>query len=384
MMYLSIKEKTRRHEALRKIMEKDGIDVLLVVGNTQATGNPFFSTGNFRYLTDFFIFSLYGLLLFFRKSDPVMLVPMELQETFARKYSWIDDIRMGLNYSETATRIIEERKLSRGKIGIVSMESIPARLYLSLRENLPNADFFDAASILLPMRFIKGEEEQQMLKRAAEMNDGSYREVLKHLRPGMKEYEVAGIVEGYHRGKGADKTFNLVFSGAFPVTQEGIPYQGLPWCPGQRAIEKGDCVHLEMTTNYGGYWNQLVRIIAVGAENAELARFHEAAVATNLAGVEAMKPGTLTSEAVRAMAREAEARHFKLTAPLGHFCGLDLIEARVAADSQVVLDSGVTMILHPRIDDARGRNMLLWGETYLMTGQGPLRLNQADDTLHTV
>jgi hypothetical protein len=84
------------------------------------------------------------------------------------------------------------------------------------------------------------------------------------------------------------------------------------------------------------------------------------------------------------MAREAEARQFKLTAPLGHFCGLDLIEARVAADSQVVLDPGVTMILHPRIDDERGRNMLLWGETYMMTDQGPLRLNQTDDTLHTV
>ena len=27
--------------------------------------------------------------------------------------------------------------------------------------------------------------------------------------------EVAGIIEGYHRGKGSDKTFNLVFSGVF-------------------------------------------------------------------------------------------------------------------------------------------------------------------------
>jgi Xaa-Pro aminopeptidase len=383
-MYLSMQEKNRRYEALRKIMEKDGIDALVVVGNTQTTGNPSYSTGNFRYLTDFFIFSLYGLLLFLRESDPVMLVPMELQDTFARKYSWISDIRMGLNYAETITRILAERKLTGGKIGIVSMESLPASTYLSLRENLPAADFVDAAAILLPIRFIKGDEERSLLKRAAEMNDGAYLEVLKQLRPGMKEYEVAGIIEGVHRGNGADKTFNLVFSGTFPVTQEGIPYQGLPWCPGQRAIEKGDCVHLELTTDYGGYWNQLVRIIAVGSENAELARFHEAAVATNRAGLEAMRPGTLTSAAVSAMAREAVARHFQLTAPLGHFCGLDLIEARVAADSQVVLDPGVTMILHPRIDDAKGRNMLLWGETYIMTGQGPLRLNQTDDTLHTV
>ena len=369
-MYLSTQEKDRRYEELRTIMEKEEIDALIVVGNTQATGNPYYSTGNFRYLTDFFIFSLYGLLLFFRESDPIMLVPMELQDTFARKYSWISDVRMGLNYPETITRILAERKLAGGKIGIVSMESLPASLYLSLREKLPDANFVDAATILLPIRFIKGEEERQLLRRAAEMNDAAYREVLKQLRPGMREYEVAGIVEGYHRGNGADKTFNLVFSGAFPVTKEGAPYQGLPWCPGQRAIEKGDCVHLEMTTVYGGYWNQLVRIITVGSKNAELTRFHEAAVATTQAGVQAMKVGTLMSEAVRTMACEAEARQFKLTEPLGHFCGLDLIEARVAADSQVVLDPGVTMILHPRIDDGKGKEHAALGGNLSDDGPG--------------
>ncbi|MEI9475496.1 MAG: M24 family metallopeptidase [Deltaproteobacteria bacterium] len=383
-MYLSKQERNRRYEQLRKIMGKDGIDALVVVGNNHATGNPFFATGNFRYLTDFFIFSLYGLLLFFRESDPVMLVPMELQETFGKKYSWINDVRISLNYAETVTHILEEKKLSKGKIGIVSMESIPASAYLSFRENLPKANFFDAASILLPMRFIKGEEERRLLKKAAELNDGAYKEVLKRLQPGMKEYEVAGILEGYHRGNGADKTFNLVFSGSFPVTKEGFPFQGLPWCPGRREIEKGDCVHLEMTTVYGGYWNQLVRIISVGSQNAELTRFHEATVATMQAGVEAMKVGTKMPEAVHTMAGAAEEKNFKLTAPLGHFCGLDLIEARVDGESQVALDPGVTVILHPRLDDSKGRNMILWGETYLMTDQGPLRLNQTDDTLHTV
>jgi Xaa-Pro aminopeptidase len=383
-MYLSKQERNRRYEQLRKIMGKDGIDALVVVGNNHATGNPFFSTGNFRYLTDFFIFSLYGLLLFFRESDPIMLVPMELQETFGKKYSWINDVRISPNYAETVTHILDEKKLSKGKIGIVSMESLPASTYLSFKETLPKANFFDAASILLPLRFIKGEEERQLLKKAAELNDGAYKEVLKRLQPGMKEYEVAGILEGYHRGNGADKTFNLVFSGSFPVTKEGFPFQGLPWCPGRREIEKGDCVHLEMTTVYGGYWNQLVRIISVGSQNTEVTRFHEATVATIQAGVAAMNVGTKMSEAVQTMARVAEENNFKLTTPMGHFCGLDLVEGRFDGESQVVLNPGVTAILHPRLDDSKGRNMILWGETYLMTDQGPLRLNQTDDTLHTV
>ena len=61
-----------------------------------------------------------------------------------------------------------------------------------------------------------------------------------------------------------------------------------------------------------------------------------------------------------------------------------MIEARVDADSRVILEPGVTMILHPRLDDFNGRRIILWEETYFMTEKGPIRLTQTDDTLHTV
>ncbi|HVP76857.1 MAG TPA: Xaa-Pro peptidase family protein [Thermodesulfobacteriota bacterium] len=383
-MYLSERERDRRYELVRKAMNREGVDVLLVVGNNHASGSPLFSTGSFRYLTDFFIFSLYGLLLFFREDEPIMLVPMELQEAMAKKYSWIRDIRISFNYAETIARVLEEKRLHDRKIGVISMESLPASTYLSLQKKLPTAIFSEATSLTLSFRFIKGKEERCLMQKAGELNDGAYREVLKQLKPGMREYEVAGIVEGYHRGKGSDKTFNLVFSGPFPATKDGVPFQGLPWCPGQRAIEKGDCVHLEMTTVYGGYWNQLVRIIAVGLRNAELEKFHQAAVATTQSGLKTMKAGMKMSEVIPSMAKTANEQGFGLTTPMGHFVGLDLIEARVDADSPVILEPGVAMILHPRLDDFRGRRIILWGETYLMTEKGPIRLTQTDDTLHTV
>lgn len=383
-MYLSKQERDRRYETLRGSMAKEDMPVLLVVGNGHATGSPVFATGAFRYLTDFFIFSQYGLLLFFLKDDPIMLVPMELQETVAKKYSWVDDIRLSLDYTETATRVLKEKKLEKGNVGIISMESIPASMYLALREKLPEAKFADAGSMLLRQRFTKSDDERKLLEKAAELNDGAYEEVLKKLKPGMKEYEVAGIIEGFHRGHGADKTFNLVFSGPFPVSLESIPFQGLPWCPGQRAIEKGDCVHMEMTNAYGGYWNQLVRIIAVGAENPALIRFHQAAVKVTQSALKSIRVGTRTADVVSTMAETSKQCGFTLTAPLGHFVGLDLIEGRVAAESEVVFNPGVAAIIHPRIDDSKGANMLLWGQTYFMTEHGPACLNQTDDVLHTV
>lgn len=95
-----------------------------------------------------------------------------------------------------------------------------------------------------------------------------------------------------------------------------------------------------MTTVYGGYWNQLVRIVSVGKENAELARFHKAALTTIRTGVEAMKVGTKTPFFVEAMGRASEGLGFKLSTPMGHFVGLDLIEGRVEPQSPVVLEPG--------------------------------------------
>ena len=383
-MYLSEQERDRRYGLVRRAMNKEGIDVLLVVGNSHATGGALFSTGSFRYLTDFFIFSSYGLLLFFQEDKPIMLVPMELQEVMAKKYSWIKDIRLSFDYAETVAGMLQGKGLHDRKIGIISMDSLPASTYLSLKERLPKAIFTEATAVVLPFRFVKGEEERLLMRKAAELNDAAYIEVLERLKPGMREYEVAGIIEGYHRGRGADKTFNLVFSGPFPATQDGIPFQDLPWCPGQRAVEKGDCVHLEMTTVYGGYWNQLVRIIAIGRENADLEKFHHAAVATTQAGLKKMKTGMKMCEVIPSMAETAKEHGFGLTTPMGHFAGLDLVEARVDANSRVILEPGIAMILHPRLDDFKGRKILLWGETYMMTDRGPARLNQTDDALHTV
>jgi hypothetical protein len=136
-MYLSEQERDRRYGLVRSAMNDAGVDTLLVVGNNHASGSPLFSTGSFRYLADFFIFSLYGLLLFFREDEPVMLVPMELQEMMARKYSWVKDIRISFNYAETVAHVLKEKGLDDRRIGIISMESFPASAYLSLQERLP-------------------------------------------------------------------------------------------------------------------------------------------------------------------------------------------------------------------------------------------------------
>jgi len=67
-MYLSEQERDRRYGS-EEDHEEAGVDVLCGGENHHASGSPLLH-GSFRYLTDFFIFSLYGLCFSFEKTNP--------------------------------------------------------------------------------------------------------------------------------------------------------------------------------------------------------------------------------------------------------------------------------------------------------------------------
>jgi Xaa-Pro aminopeptidase len=383
-MYLSERERDRRFEKLRASLTREKMDALLVVGNQNMGGST--ETGSFRYLTDYFMWARYGMFLFFREGAPILLVGMDSQNLWARRYSWIEDVRTSFNYSETIISLLEEKKLSKGKVGIVGMDSFPASLYLALIERFPKAEFLDATPILINLRLEKGEEERQLMERAAQIDDQAYVELLKYLRPGMKEYEVTGILEGYQRQNGADKTFNLISTSPFPKGPDGTRFQYLPGFPGDRQIQKGDGVVLEITAAYGGYWNQLIRVVSVGGKSPRLVQLQEAVVKVMQAGLAAMQAGKKTEDFLHPMRAAARKEGFEFTPPSGHYVGLSLMDAGAGFDEvqgQVVLAPGTALILHPAVRDPEGIQ-IFWGQTYFMTERGPVPLNRTDDILVSI
>lgn len=374
-MYLSPNEKERRYQLLRERMKREGLNAILLVGNS-GIGGPS-GPGGFRYLTDFYMIFDYGLLLFFVESDPVMWVGSDLTRYHAGKYSWIKDVRASSRYAQEVVNVVKEREKAKGRLGIVSMQSLPASIYQRLRDEFPSLELIDASSILLDLRFSKSPEEQTLLRKAAEIADGSFQEVLKMIRPGVKGREIIGCLEGFHRSHGSDRTFNIIGSGPFPRTDKSDSPINL-WSYAEREVQKGDVVVFEITTVYGGYWNQLNRTVSVGKENPELSLSRDACLKTLQAGVKAMRPGVRTSEFVATMDQCAKDVGYKLKTPVGHYVGLDLVEARVNPDIDLILQPGTSAIVHPILTKTQGDN-LFWGQTYLVTEEGTISLNATGD-----
>jgi Xaa-Pro aminopeptidase len=373
-MDISAEEMNRRYARLRQIMADEGLAALIVIGNTSVNGSASFSTGSFRYLSNFYIMSLCGVLVFLQNEAPIMLVPSELSREKATRVSCVSDVRHSLDYSDVA-RILEERGMTHGKVGIISLDNIPVPLYLSLKERLPDVTFVDGLFTVLPSRFIKSAEEMKLIAQSAKINDQAFQEVLNGMRPGMKEYEVANIVESCQKRHGADRTFDLISSGPFANVKERAQL----FYPGSREIQTGDWVTLEITCSYAGYWSQLVRVVSVGEASPEAVQLQTATMRTLETGLEKLRIGMRVPEYFHIMAEAAAGYGFKLITPMGHFAGLDLVEGRIDNKTEVVFAPGMTFIVHPHLVDSQGR-WLLWGQTYFMTADGAVSFNRKEES----
>jgi Xaa-Pro aminopeptidase len=262
------------------------------------------------------------------------------------------------------------------------MEMLPTAWYLYFRKELPGVEWVETHPQIMKIRNHHSQEEKEIYRKGAAQGDGGYKAALKRIRPGVTEYEIAAEIEYHARARGVEDHFTLIGSGRFSFgVDHTLP---LPYSPSPRKVEMGDSIVMEITPRYEGYWTQLVRTATVGRPNQDLAKIHQICIRAIEKGLLFLKPGKRVKEVVLAMESFVKDSGFLLRPPLGHICGIDLIEARVSIQNEMVLDPGTSVILHPTIFTPDGKRSFFWGETYLITEVGFERLNHSGDELLTI
>ena len=220
-----------------------------------------------------------------------------------------------------------------------------------------------------------------VFRQGAKLGDGGFDSAIKIIRPGITEYEVVAAIEHYARANGAESHFTLIGSGRFSLKDNRLP---LPYAPSFRRIEKGDSIVMEITPRFEGYWTQLVRTVNVGEPNGEIEQLKRVCEGAIKEGLKFLKPKNTVKDVVLAMDSYVSKCGFVLKPPIGHLCGIDLVEARISRQNEMVLEPGIAMIIHPTVFTPDGEISFFWGETYLVTQEGYERLNQSTDELLTI
>ena len=156
-MRLSETEKARRLELVKEWMRRDKIDALLVVGDAPCVTSK--EGGNFRYLTDFFVYASYSVFLCFAEKESVLFVGSINPGYWAPRRSSVKDVRVSTDYVSDIAKVLNERtQVAHGRLGLASIASLPPKSFISLREKLSNWEFIDADPIFFDLRFAKSKK----------------------------------------------------------------------------------------------------------------------------------------------------------------------------------------------------------------------------------
>jgi Xaa-Pro aminopeptidase len=371
-------EREARHKAILEIIKKDHLMALLLIGDTNV-GNGFL--GDLRYYTDNFIIFGRQVVVVFPQSEPVLFAGSEIQRQAAVKRSSVKDCRLSEDLIADVAKLLKERGISAGRIGI-NFEMLPLAWYHFLRQELPQISWVETHDRMMQIRFKRSQEEVDRFRKGAVLADGGLQAALRMIRPGVSEYEIVAEIERFARAGGAEAHFTLIGSGKFAFGEDNrLP---LPYSPSPRRVEDGDSIVMEITPRYEGYWTQLVRTVNVGTPNNDLKKVHQVCRDSIQKGLERFKPGNSVKDVVLAMEAYVMGCGYLFKPPTGHLCGIDGIEARVSRQNEMVLEPGMAVIIHPTVYTPDGKNSFFWGETYLVSHDGYERLQGSTDELLTI
>ena len=148
----------RRHQVMRSMMARDGLDALLVYGLMAGLND------NLEYLAG--RCHTNGLLLYPAVGDAVLFVQPPALVQFIARTAVVEVRSGGFDYSAEITAAIAERHLGTGTIGIVEVDTlrtrgIPHELFLALQARFPQARFRTVTETYELIRSVRDADELQ-------------------------------------------------------------------------------------------------------------------------------------------------------------------------------------------------------------------------------
>lgn len=196
------------------------------------------------------------------------------------------------------------------------------------------------------LRWIKEPEEIRLLDRAQALTDEAYDRAVAKLAEGVTEREVALELEWAMRQSGAEGvSFDSIV--AFGENSAEPHHR-----PTGRTLSRGDVVKLDFGARFEGYHADMTRTLAFGDPPAELREVYELVLATQLAGVEAVRAGVSGADADRVSRRIIEEAGYgdRFGHSLGHGVGLEVHEGpTLRSTSEDVLPAGAVVTVEPGI-----------------------------------
>lgn len=351
---VSTDELERRWAAVRGAMQAEGIDVLVLQNNSDACG------GYVRWFTDMPA-SYYPTTVLFPRESLMSVVahgPLgevrDLENGTDGVWRGVERVYSTASFpsapymreydAELALHGLES--FGRATIGLVGTAQMSFAFGERLRRGLPNADWVEASELVDRIKAIKSDEEQELIRATARLQDDVMAAALSAVEPGKKESDIAAVARRRAQELGSEA--GIYMAGSAPV---GTPAPTRPRHYQNRKLQPGDVFTLLVEIDGpGGMYTELGRMCTLGPVPQRLQEELEFALEAQRFTLERMRPGASAAEIfaeynefLRANGRPPERRVHC------HGQGYDLVERPfVRFDETMTIEAGINMACHPK------------------------------------
>lgn len=226
---------------------------------------------------------------------------------------------------------------------------------------------FDPRDIIHKMRLIKDENEIAIMQKAAKISMDAHKLAIESVKPGMFEYEIEALVDGYFRERGG------VGPAYSSIVGSGENATVLHYIKNDRKIKKNDLVLLDTGCEYGYYASDITRTFPVSKSfTLPQGVIYELVLEAQEKAIKKVKPGTryievydeaasviaqglkdlgLLKESLKEIIEEKLYKKFFMHR-IGHWLGLDVHDVGPYIDSEgnpIKLTPGMVLTVEPGI-----------------------------------
>jgi Xaa-Pro dipeptidase len=357
----------RRHKAVYRLIEQEGVDAIL-----------FYGSG--RYASDIYWLSDWpssreAYLLMQTGNEPVILMQLFNHYPMARVMSWIKDVRWaGANTTDSVVDLVREHGLESKRLGLVG--SISYQVYNKLRESYPGASFVDLSGKLRMMRAVRSAEEIERIRLASKLTDQSIQALAENLKVGLREDELPAIIEPVYLKAGGYA--GIHFMSSMPMRDPDFPVPSQ--FHSRRKLQKGDVLITEISGAYSGYSGQIHRTFSIGeGPTPEWQKMHAAAMEAFDVLSKVIKDGATTTEAEEAaeiIHQRGYSTYDDLVHGVNQYPPIFQTKTRKRHDSKaMVFRENMVIVIQPNLMTENETMGLQFGETLVVKKNGCESLN---------
>jgi Xaa-Pro aminopeptidase len=182
---------------------------------------------------------------------------------------------------------LAELGVTSGRIGVDI--ATPAVLD-NLRRALPSCEIVDSGAWARDVRAVKNDDELEIMRFASRVSDLAMAEAIGAIVPGVRECDVLAVAMDvfYHHSAEVPQCNLVVCSG--PNT---MPMQRFA---GDRVVEDGDLVMLDLGACFHGMFSELARSVVCGAPNAQQRAVYRTAYEIHETTIGALRAGVSAAD----------------------------------------------------------------------------------------